>query len=325
MVVRINGLSGLVVASLLVLPAGPAAAQLLPDKPVVIVVGFGVGGAMDLTARIVASKLSEQLHRPVVVENRPGAGGNLAAELVANAPPDGHTLYMGGYTNAVAPSMYTTLRYDPVKSLSAIARTVTTSSVLVASPSFPAKTVGELVAQARQRSSPITYSSAGIGSASHLAGALLASRAGVEMNHIPYKGSPQQIADVIGGQVDVTFVVLSQGLTHVKSGKVRPIALTSTVRNNRLPDLPTIAESGFPGYEQLQWYALFGPAGMAPATIDLLNRETVKALKSPDAAKQLEAQALDPAPSTPAELSELLKLEISRYAKIVRDAGIKPQ
>lgn len=305
--------------------AGGASAQTFPAKPLRVLVGFAAGGAIDVTARVVGVKLAESLGQPVIVDNRVGAASNLAGELAAKAPPDGYTLYMGSYVNAVSPSIYRKLAYDPVRDLAPIARTVTTYAILLAHPSVPARDVKELVALAMTRPGQLTYSSSGIGSASHLAGELLGARGGVKIVHVPYKGSPQQLSDVLGGHIDFTFVVLSQGLPYINSNKARAIAVTSAERSKYAPDLPTVAESGFPGYQQLQWYGLFGPAGLPAAVIERLNAETVRALKHPDVARQLSAQGLEPAPSTPAELAGVLKADIAMYAKIVSDAGIKPE
>ena len=299
--------------------------QAYPVKPVRILVGFAAGGAIDLTARIVGVKLAESLGQQVVVDNRPGAASNLAGELTARAAADGYALYMGSYVNAVSPSIYRKLGYDPVRDLAPIARTVTTYAILFVHPSVPARNVNELVALAKTKPAELTYSSSGIGSASHLAGELLGARAGAKRVHVPYKGSPQQLSDMIGGHIDFTFVVLSQGLPYVNSAKARAIAVTSAERSKHAPDLPTVAESGFPGYQQLQWYGLFGPAGLPAPVVERLNAETVRALKHPDVAKQLSAQGLEPAPGTPAELAAVLKADVAMYAKIVSDAGIKPE
>jgi tripartite-type tricarboxylate transporter receptor subunit TctC len=306
------------------LPA-TALAQQFPSKPVRIVVGFSAGGSIDVTTRILSPRLGEAFGQQVVVDNRVGVAGNLAGELVAKAPPDGYTLYMGSYVNAVSPSIYRKLGYDPVRDLSPIARTVTTFAVLLVHPTVPARNVKELVALAKAKPAQLTYSSSGVGSASHLAGELLGSRSGTKMVHVPYKGSPQQLADMLGGHIDFTFVVLSVGLPYVNSAKARAIAVTSTERSKLVPDLPTVAESGFPGYQQLQWYGLFGPAGLPAPVVDRLHAETIRALRNPDVIKQLSTQGLEPAPSTPAELANVLKTEIAMYAKIVSDAGIKPE
>jgi tripartite-type tricarboxylate transporter receptor subunit TctC len=302
-----------------------ASAQDNSGKPIRLVVGFAVGGALDVTARIVGAKLAETLGQPVIVENRTGASSNLAAEHVAKSAPDGLTLYMGSYVNALSLSLFKKLNYDPVKDLTPIARTVTTYAILLTHPGVQARNVQELVALAKSRPGKLTYSSSGIGSASHLAGELLAARAGLSLVHVPYKGSPPQLADMLAGHIDFTFVVLSQGLPYLTSDKARALAVTSLERSPFAPALPTVAESGFPGYEQTQWYALFGPAGMPEAMVTRLNREVLRVLQMPDVVKQLQAQGLEPAPSSPAELAALMKADIELYAKIVRDAGIKPE
>lgn len=295
----------------------------LPAKPIRIVVGFAAGGALDVTARVIAPRLSEALGQPIVVENRPGASSNLATEFVVQAPPDGLTLLMGSYVNAVLPGLNRNLKYDPVKDLTPIAKVVTTASVLLVSAQSPIRSLNDLVAQVKARPGQLTYSSAGAGSASHLAGFLLAHRIGSTMVHVPYKGSPQAILDMVSGQVDTTFAVMSGALAQIQGGKVRPLAVTSLGRSKYLPDVPSVAESGFPGYEQMQWYGFFGPAGLSPAVVARLNREVVRILQLPDVVKQFTAQGLDVEPSTPAELGELLKAEIPMYTKIVRDAGIE--
>lgn len=302
-----------------------AAAQTYPTKPVRIVAGFAAGGAIDVTARILGARFAESMRQPFIVENRTGLASNLAAEFVAKAPADGYTIYKGSYVNAVSPSIYRKLGYDPVRDLAPIARTVTTFAILLTHPTVPARNVKELVDLAKARPGQLTYSSSGVGSASHLAGELLAARGGVKMVHVPYKGSPPQLAEMIGGHIDFTFVVLSQGLPYVGSPKARALAVTSSQRSKLAPDLPTVAESGFPGYEQSQWYAFFGPANLPPAVVERLNAETLRALKHPEAAKLLTAQGLEPAPSTPAELAALLRAEIAMYQKIVAGAGIKPE
>lgn len=296
----------------------------MPAKPIRILVGFAAGGAIDLTARVIAPKLSEALGQPVVVENKAGASSNLATELLVKSPPDGLTLMMGSYVNAVLPSIMRNLSYDPLKDLAPLGRVVTTASVLLVSNQSPIRTLSDLVTQVKVRPGQVSYSSAGSGSASHLAGHLLAFRIGSPMLHVPYKGSPQAITDVIGGQVDVTFAVMSGALAQLRSSKVRALAVTSPERSHYLPEVPSVAESGFPGFEQLQWYGLFGPAGMPDPIIERLNQEIVRAIQHPDVVKQFTVLGLDAAPGTPAGLAELLRSEISMYSKIVRNAGIEP-
>ncbi|MGD9942639.1 MAG: Bug family tripartite tricarboxylate transporter substrate binding protein [Burkholderiaceae bacterium] len=313
----------------LILGFTPVAAQAepiggMPAKPLRILVGFAAGGAIDLTARVIAPKLGEALGQPVVVESKPGASSNLATELLVKSPPDGLTIFMGSYVNAVLPSTIRSLSYDPLKDLTPIGRVVTTASVLLVANQSPLRSLDDLVAQVKARPGQVSYSSSGTGSASHLAGNLLANRIGSAMLHVPYKGSPQQISDMIGGQVDVTFAVMSGALAQLNGGKARALGVTSPGRSRYLPEVPAIAESGFPGYEQLQWYALFGPPGMSPAVVERLNREVMRVIQHPDVVKQFTTLGLDVAPSTSAELAELLKSEIASYSKIVRDAGIQP-
>ncbi|MGE3863431.1 MAG: tripartite tricarboxylate transporter substrate binding protein [Burkholderiaceae bacterium] len=289
-----------------------------------MIVGFAAGGAVDVTARVIAPRLGEALGQPVVVENKPGASGNIAADMVAKSAPDGLTLYLSPNTIAVVPSIYRTMSYDPIKDLAPIGQVITTASVLLVSSNSSIRTLADLVGQVRAKPGSVTYSSAGAGSASHLAGNLLSHRIGVPMIHVPYKGSPQAISDMLGGQVDATFAVMSGALPQIQSGKARALAVTSLVRSRYLPDVPTVAEGGFPGYKQLQWYGLFGPANLPASLVERLNRELNRVLARPDVIQQLMTQGLDAAPSTPTELGDLLKKEIPMYAKIVKDAGIPP-
>lgn len=232
---------------------------------------------------------------------------------------------MGSYVNAVLPSMNSKLKYDPVKDMTPIGRVITTASVLLVSSQSPIQNINDLVARIRAQPGKISYSSAGNGSASHLAGFLLAHRVGSNMLHVPYKGSPQAIFDMISGQVNITFAVMSGALAQINGGKARPLAVTSLERSKYLPDVPSVAESGFPGYEQLQWYGFFGPANLPPAIVARLHRETMRIVGLPEVVKQFASQGLDVAPSTPGELGELLRAEIPAYIKLVRDAGITPE
>lgn len=300
-----------------------AAAQAYPTKPIRILVGFAAGGSIDVTARVLGVKLTEAFNQQIIVDNRIGVASNVAGEATAKAAPDGYLLYMGSYVNAVSPSIYRKLGYDAMRDLAPIARTVTTFAILLVHPSVPAKNVQQLVALAKARPGQLTYSSSGVGTASHLAGALLGVRSATKLTHVPYKGSPPQLADMLGGRIDFTFVVLSTGLPYVNSPKARAIAVTSEQRSTLAPDIPTVAESGFPGYKQLQWYGLFGPAGLPAPVVERLNAETVKALRHPDVARQLSVHGLEPAPSTPAELAAVLAADTAMYAKIVNDAGIR--
>lgn len=322
-----TGMKAAIIASALTLGPGFALAQENPlrNKTINISVGFGAGGAMDLTARVIGDALGKNLGNTVVVQNKPGAGGNLATDQLVKAAPDGTHLMLGGYNNALAPSLYKNLNHDPLKDLEPIGRAVTTVSVLVVKPSLGVKTTKELIELAKKNPGNLAYSSSGVGTSGHLAAEMLASMAGVKFLHVPYKGSPEQLSSLFGDQAAFSFIVLSQAVPQIAAGKLVGLAVSGPKRDAQLPNVPTVAESGYPEYEHVQWYAIFGPKGIPKNTVRFLNQEINQALAAPEVAKQLRDRGLEPAPSTPEELGELLKSETAVFAGIAKKANIQPQ
>jgi tripartite-type tricarboxylate transporter receptor subunit TctC len=303
--------------------ASCAIAQDYPNKPIRLVAPFSPGGATDVLARIVGQKLGERLGQTVVVENRVGAGGNIGAEQVAKATPDGYTLLMGGVPHAIGMSLYTKLGYDMVKDLAAIAEVATFPSVLVLHPSLPAKSVKELIALARARPGQLNFGSAGNGSPNHLALELFDTMARVKMTHIPYKGAGQVVGDLLAGQLQLASMGLPVAIPHVQAGKLRAIALTGSVRSPLLRGIPTVAEAGLPGFDVTSWYGVFGPAQLPREIVTRLNREIGSAMTAPDLTERLAALGADPVVTTSAAFSQYVRDEIAKWAKIVRESGAR--
>jgi len=291
-----------------------------------IIVGFSAGGGNDLTARVIAPKLNEMWGQPVIVENRTGASGNIGAEAVARAAPDGHMLLMGyNATLTINPFLYAKLPFDSERDFTPIALAVVATNMLVTHPSLPVKNVKELIAFAKARPGQVNYASAGVASVGHLAAELLGMSAGVRFQHIPYKGNGAAIADVLGGQVPLMFSAPGAVIDHVRSGRLRALATASSRRPQGLEDIPTFAEAGFQGVEAGAWFGVFGPAGMPPALVERLNADIVRALRQPDVHKRLTNSGYDPAPSSPAELGRLLKADLAKWGKVVKAAGVKAE
>jgi len=322
-----SGIKVAVIATTLWFSPQPVLAQDNPlgNKTINITVGFGAGGAMDLTARVIADALGKSLPNTVVVQNKPGAGGNLATDQLVKSTADGSHLMLGGYNNALAPSLYKNLNHDPIRDLEPISRVVTTVSVLVVKPSLGIKSVKDLIERAKKDPGSLAYSSSGVGTSGHLAAEMLASMAGVKFLHVPYKGSPEQLSSLFGDQAAFSFIVLSQAVPQIAAGKLIGLAVSGPERSAQLPNVPTVRESGYPQYEHTQWYAIFGPKGIPPKTVDFLNKEIRKVLSMPDVIKQLRDKGLEPAPSSAKELGELLKSETANFAKIAKEAHIQPQ
>ena len=304
--------------------AGGALAQTYPAKPVRMVDPFSPGGSLDLVARALAKTMTVELGQPVVVDNRPGAGGNLGVELVAKAPPDGYTLLAMQSSMVINPSLQKQVPYDPVKDFEPISKISSYMFFLVVHPSTQARSVQQLIALAKAKPDQLTYASVGIGSGTHLAGELFKSLAGVKMVHVPYKGSGPAIVDQIGGQVALSFGSTSV-LPYVKAKKLILLGVSGSKRSSFVPDTPTIAESGVPGYEITAWNALFAPAGTPAAIVNRLNQLVRQGLAHPDTKAVMEAQGLDATPSTPQELGDLVKTELPKWAKLIKSAGIKPE
>jgi tripartite-type tricarboxylate transporter receptor subunit TctC len=314
----------LAVACIAVVPvANSVAADVYPSRPIRMIVAYPPGGGTDIVGRFMAQKLTEQLGQNVVVDNRGGATGNIGTEMVARANPDGYTMLMGNVApNAINVSLFKTLPYDPVKDFAPVSLVAITPNILVVNPAVPVKTVKDLIGLAKAKPGTINYPSAGIGSSSHLAGELLRSLAGVDIVHVPYKGGGPALVDVLSGQMQIMFATLPAAMPHVKSGKLRPVAMTTAKRSIAMPDLPTVAESGVPGYEAATWYGLLLPARMPAPIVDRLHAETVKALAVPELRERLVGQGFEPVGSTPAEFAAYIKSEIVKWGKVIKAAGI---
>jgi tripartite-type tricarboxylate transporter receptor subunit TctC len=308
------------------LHTGIAAAQTYPAKPIRLMVPFPPGGSTDIVARIVAQKLSAQLGQPVVVENRGGAGGTIGTAVVAKAAPDGYALLVGTTsTHVVAPSVYAKLEYDPVKDFAPVGLMAVTPYLLVVNPAVQAKSVKELVDLMRAQPGRLNYASAGIGSTTHLAMEMLKSASGTFALHIPYSGNGPAGAAVIAGQVEILFGSLPAVLPHAKSGRVRALAVGTLKRSPSLPEVPTVAESGYPGFDASLWLAIMAPAGTPAAVIERLNKEVVAAVSAPDTRELLDKNGAEVLTSTPAELAAMIREGVAKYAKIVKMAGVTAQ
>lgn len=301
----------------------PATAQTYPTKPVRIVNPFSPGGSLDLVARALAKHMSSELGQSVIVDNRPGAGGSIGIELVAKAPPDGYTLLIIQSSITINPSLQPKVPYDPIKDFAPISKTTEYMFFLVAHPSVPVRSVKELITLDKRKPGLITYASVGVGSGTHLSGELFNYMSGTKLTHVPYKGTGQAMPDLLGGHVAIMFGSTSV-VPHAKSGKLVPLAVTGVARSRTLPDAPTIAESGLPGYEVTSWNALFAPAGTPEPIIKRLNALVREALVQPEAKSAMEKQEMDITPSTPEELGKMVRSELTKWAKVVKAAGIKP-
>jgi tripartite-type tricarboxylate transporter receptor subunit TctC len=308
---------------ILMLLPGLAAAQGYPSKPIRWIAPFPPGGPVDLLARTVGQKLSESWAQPVVIENRPGAAGNLGVEQAAKAPPDGYTLVIVPTGNIVVnPTLFPKLPYKQ-SDLAPVTMLATVENVLVVHPSVPASSFQELVAHAKANPGKLTFASPGAGAQAHLAGELIKLTAGIDMVHVPYKGIGPALNDLIGGQVSMMFSQLSSALPHVRSGKLRAIGIASLKRSAVMPELPTIAEQGIPGFEAVSWYALMVPAGTPPEIISRLHAETARIVKLPDVREKLAALGADPVGNSPEELAATIRNESARWADVIRRQGIK--
>jgi tripartite-type tricarboxylate transporter receptor subunit TctC len=307
----------------LLLAAGTAVAQTYPAKPVRWIIPFPPGGAMDVMARALGPKMAESLGQPVVVENRPGAGGVIGSDVVAKAPPDGYTIMIVSIGQAVNPSLYPKLPFDPIKDFEPVTLVGVVPNVLVVHPSVKANSVAELVALAKAQPGKLNYASAGNGTSIHLAGELFAAMAGVDITHVPYKGSGPAVTDLLGGQVNLMFDSITSAKPHIQAGKLRALGVTSQRRSTALPNVPTIAEAGIKGYEVSPWFAVFVPAKTPKAVVDRLHSEITKALKSPDIQERFASIGAEPVGSTPEQLAAHLERETARWSKIIRERDIK--
>ena len=312
-------------ALLLTLVCGIAWAQDYPNKPVRMVVGFPPGGGTDVVARILSPRLGELLGQPIVIDNRPGATGTVAAGQVAKSTPDGYTIMMGHVSvNAIAPSLFANLPYDVNRDFAPIALAAAVPHLVVVHPSLPVGTLKELVAYLKAQPGKLTFPSAGNGSMPHLAGEVFQSLAGVKLVHVPYKGSGQSMQDLLGGQHLVAFDTMPASAPHVRSGKLRAVAVSTAQRVPSFPEVPTAEEAGVPGYVVITWYGVFAPAGTPGAIVNRLHSEMVKAMQTPDVRAKLEGIGADGTVSrSPEEFAALVRADTARYAKIVKDIGLR--
>lgn len=318
----LNSLALLCAAGLSAAMPLTASAQSWPNRPIKLVVPFPAGGAADLMARTMAQQMEAQLKQAVVIDNRGGAGGAVGAEAVAKAPPDGYTLFFGTMgTHAINPALYSKLRYDPIKDFTPIALTHITPRALLASNALKARNVAELIAQAKANPGSITYGSVGIGSSSHLAGALFESMAGIKMLHVPYKGSSQLILDVMSARVDLTFDTYITYEDHVKSGKVRTLAVTTAQRMDALPNVPTLDESGLKGYEVSLWLGVYAPANTPAEIVKPLNAAIGRAMATPELVQNMTKQGIETTFSTPEAFATLTRNDVKKWAEIVKQSG----
>jgi len=311
-------------AALSLAASGPALAQAYPAKPIRLVIPFPPGGPLDLAGRAIGQKMQEDWGQPVVVENKPGAGGNIGADAVAKSAPDGYTLVMGALsTHAVNPHLFAKMPYDALKDFAPVSMVAITPNVLVVNPSVPANNVRELVALAKASPGKLSFASGSNGSAGHLAGELFKTLAGIDIVHVPYKGGAPAMQDLLGGQVQFMFDNLANSTQQLKAGKLKAFAVTTAKRSALAPELPTMAEVGVPGFDISTWYGIMAPAGTPPEVVRKLNAEIVKILASDDMRERLKAQGAEPAPMTPEEFTAFIRAEWNKYAKIVKDSGAK--
>jgi tripartite-type tricarboxylate transporter receptor subunit TctC len=315
----------LVAALSVLLAAGAAHAQATyPEQTIRILVGFSAGVAPDITARLLADRLSDAWGKPVVVENVTGAGGNIATDRVAKATPDGYTLLMGGNASLIfSPGLYDKLSYDPIKDFAPISQIFIADNILVVPNEVPAKTLPELVALARAQPGKLSYAHAGVGTSQHLAGELFKTLTQTDVQPVAYRGTTQLLPDLLAGRVTMAFANIANVLPLVREGKLRAFAVTSAKRSGVAPDLPTMAESGFPGFEAVPWFGLMAPAGTSPAIVDKLHRETVAFLANRDVRKKLEDLGLDIVGNSPTEFAALIAREIPQWGKMIKQAGIR--
>lgn len=303
--------------------AGLAHAQSWPTKPIKLIVPYPPGGGTDVIARIVQEPLAKELGQQVIIDNRGGAGGSIGSALAAQSPSDGYTVLFTLSSHTINPAIYSKLPFDTEKDFSSVVTVASLPQILVANPNFPAKTVKEVIEMAKAKPGSISYASVGNGSPGHLAGAMMATDAGVEMTHIPYRGGGPAVTDVIAGQVPLLWVSIPAAAQFVKSGKLKALAVSTVKRSAVFPDVPTMVESGFKGFEVDSWYAMFVPAKTPQAIIDRLNKATVNVLAQPEVKEKLLGQGAEAVGDSPAQLSGVVKKEIAKWKQVVKSANIK--
>ena len=299
-----------------------AMAQAYPTKPVTIIVPFAAGGTTDILARIIGQALTAELGQSVVVDNRAGAGGNIGGQAAAKAAPDGHTLFMGTVgTHAINASLYKKMPFDPVKDFAPLTRVANVPNLLVANPAQPYKSVKDLIAYAKANPGKVNFGSSGNGSSIHLSGELFKSLAKVDMQHVPYKGSAPAVTDLLGNQIGIMFDNMPSAIQHVRSGKLVPLAVTTAKRSPELPNVPTIAEAGVPGYEATSWFGMFAPAGTPAPVLAKLNAAIVKVLAQPDVKKKINEQGAEVYSETPEQFAAFIQAESVKWGKVVKESG----
>ena len=319
-------LAGAVIASVGIIAHAPAHAQMesWPDRPMRLIVPFPPGGSTDTVARVIAEKLRDRLGQPVVVDNRGGAGGTIGSDIAAKAQPDGYTMLIGtSSTHAIAPGVFTALPYQPTRDFAPVTLIGAATVMLVTIPSVPANSVAELIALAKAKPQLLTFASSGNGGVSHLIGEYFKSRAGIEMLHVPYKGDTPMIADLLSGQVSLAFGTAVAFLPHVQKGALKALAVTSAKPSPVAPGLPTVAGSGLPDFEALQWFGILMPVGTPKPIVDRMNREIVAVLQTPEIKQRFEAMGIEVAGSTPESFSSFMADEAAKWQKIAKDAGVK--
>lgn len=315
---------GVVCAALCAAAASPLAwANDYPNKPVKLVVPYPPGGPTDIVARVVAQKLQEQMGQSFFIENRPGAGANIGAEAVARSPADGYTLVVATTAHAINPSLFAKLSYSITKDFAPISQLTSGPLVIVTNPATPANNVKELIALAKSKQGGLNYASSGNGQSTHLSAELFNAMGGVKMAHVPYKGSAPALTDVMGGQADLMFDTMLSSMPHVKAGKLKALAVTSSQRSPSAPGIPTVAESGLPGYEAIAWNGLLAPAGTPKEVVDRLSAELKKVLDNPEVAQRFEAQGFAAAWSTPTAYAGFLQAEVDKWGKVVKASGAR--
>lgn len=309
----------------LLAPCVLAHAQSYPARSIRIVVPYAAGGGSDILTRIIGQKMTESWGQQVVVDNRAGAGGNIGTEIVARSAPDGYTLLMASSAFAINPSLYKSVPYDAIKDFSPITRPALLPNILVVHPSVPVKTVKDLVALAKSQPGQLAYASGGSGTSLHLAAEMFKQQAGIDMMHVPYKGGGAVINDLLGGQVALTFATLPSVMPYVKAGRLRAVAMTTTKRWPGLPAVPTITESGFPGFEMSTWNGLVAPAGTPKDVIGKVHDEVVRILKLPDVRERFEGLGMEPVGDTPQQFAQYIRSELAKYEKVVKQSGARAE
>jgi Uncharacterized protein conserved in bacteria len=302
---------------------GSAFAQSYPSQPIRFIVPYAAGGGVDIVARAIAPKLSEALGQPVVIDNRGGAGGNIGTELAARTEPNGYTIVMGAAAFAINATLYRKLSFDPLKDFVPISLIVATPNILAVHPAVPAKSVGDLIKLGKAKPGSLNYASAGNGTTSHLAAELFKTMAGINIVHIPYKGTSPAVVALLSGEAAIMVAPALALLPHVKGNRVRGLAVTGVKRSPAMPELPTVAESGVPGFEARQWYGVLAPAGTPKEIVTRLNREVVKIVRSPEVTKRFLSEGSEPIGSTPEEFARYIKSEIAKWAKAVEASGAR--